>query len=333
MKAGETALLLVEVGIENISLVESIIFTFINEKKRMVQKRYPDEVRYIEGKFQIPLSQQDTENLRGHFSLEAQINFNNLSVVKSDIYEGFASSTLATTLIDNNTPDGQEEEVNLSVDSIVVYAGGEGGGSGENGATFYPFISADGTLSWSNDRGLSNPAPVNIKGEKGNPGYTPQKGIDYFDGQNGHTPNITIGTVTTLPSGSSAAATITGTSENPVLNIRIPKGADGSDGQDLVHQGEVITPTNGTVTLTIEPNKKYLVNGAVSSLNLTAPGTYNAWDEFYIMFTTSASGCTVTAPAGWRYAEGSTSSFEADKLYEWDAVAGLIVCPNGTAVS
>lgn len=96
--------------------------------------------------------------------------------------------------------------------------------SGENGATFIPAVSADGVISWTNDKGLDNPEPVNIKGErgakgdKGDPGepgqpgepgkdgadgqpgrdgkdgapgkdgadgYTPQKGVDYFDGQDG----------------------------------------------------------------------------------------------------------------------------------------------------
>lgn len=71
-------------------------------------------------------------------------------------------------------------------------------GAGQSGATFYPDVSADGTISWTNDRGLPNPEPVNIKGEKGDPGtngkdgtngtngkdgvdgYTPVKGKDYF---------------------------------------------------------------------------------------------------------------------------------------------------------
>lgn len=46
-------------------------------------------------------------------------------------------------------------------------------------------------------------------------------------GNDGTTPNLTIGTVETLPSGSDATATITGDKENPVLNLGIPKGADG----------------------------------------------------------------------------------------------------------
>ena len=44
---------------------------------------------------------------------------------------------------------------------------GGGGGSGENGATFIPSVSKEGIISWTNDKGLSNPTPVNIKGIKG----------------------------------------------------------------------------------------------------------------------------------------------------------------------
>lgn len=49
-----------------------------------------------------------------------------------------------------------------------------------DGATFYPFVSEDGVISWTNDKELENPSPVNIKGEKGNNGYTPVKGVDYW---------------------------------------------------------------------------------------------------------------------------------------------------------
>lgn len=46
-------------------------------------------------------------------------------------------------------------------------------------------------------------------------------------GEVGATPNLTIGTVTTLPEGSQATATITGTDEDPVLNLGIPVGNPG----------------------------------------------------------------------------------------------------------
>lgn len=59
----------------------------------------------------------------------------------------------------------------------------------------------------------------NLKGEQGSQGET------------GATPNFEIGTVDTLPAESQATASITGTAENPVLNLGIPKGDKGDAGQ------------------------------------------------------------------------------------------------------
>ena len=44
---------------------------------------------------------------------------------------------------------------------------GETGAKGENGATFTPKVSEEGIISWTNDKGLENPTPVNIKGPQG----------------------------------------------------------------------------------------------------------------------------------------------------------------------
>lgn len=48
--------------------------------------------------------------------------------------------------------------------NVVAKAGNGGGsgGSGENGATFIPAISDSGVISWTNDKGLDNPAPVDL---------------------------------------------------------------------------------------------------------------------------------------------------------------------------
>ena len=53
------------------------------------------------------------------------------------------------------------------------------------------------------------------------------KGDNGAKGDTGATPNLQIGTVTTLDSGSNATASITGTTENPLLNLGIPKGDKG----------------------------------------------------------------------------------------------------------
>lgn len=65
-----------------------------------------------------------------------------------------------------------------------------------------------------------------LKGETGPQGPQGPKG------DTGATPNIQIGDVTTLQPDQQATASITGTTENPILNLGIPKGANGSGGGD-----------------------------------------------------------------------------------------------------
>lgn len=79
---------------------------------------------------------------------------------------------------------------------------GGGGGSGESGATFTPSVDADGNLSWTNDKGLENPATVNIKGEKGDPGEPGaqgekgEKGDKGDKGDPGEVGNVADGSIT-----------------------------------------------------------------------------------------------------------------------------------------
>ena len=109
---------------------------------------------------------------------------------------------------------------------------------GQNGATFFPAVSPDGILSWTNDRDLDNPSPVNIKGDKGDDGkdgYTPIKGVDYFDGQNGKDG-------------------VDG--KTPVKGIDYFDGANGKDGY---------TPIKGEDYFT-EADKQEMVNAVISAL-------------------------------------------------------------------
>ena len=62
------------------------------------------------------------------------------------------------------------------------------GSSGDGGATFIPSVSADGVISWTNDKGLPNPKPVNIKGVKGDKGDKGEAGENGKDGADGYTP-------------------------------------------------------------------------------------------------------------------------------------------------
>lgn len=49
---------------------------------------------------------------------------------------------------------------------------GDTGSSGADGATFTPSVSETGVISWSNNKGLTNPTNRNIKGPKGDQGET-----------------------------------------------------------------------------------------------------------------------------------------------------------------
>lgn len=55
----------------------------------------------------------------------------------------------------------------ITAEKVATWDNGTAGADGEDGATFTPSVSSDGTLSWNNDKGLANPASVNIKGEAG----------------------------------------------------------------------------------------------------------------------------------------------------------------------
>lgn len=105
------------------------------------------------------------------------------------------------------------------------------------------------TANYSNGL-LSLGIPRGDKGETGDTGAR---------GETGATPNLSIGTVTTLPPSGSSAVTITGTAENPVLNFDLVKGDTGEVSQaeldeavtdlksELTNEG-VVQGANGLVS-------------------------------------------------------------------------------------
>ena len=130
---------------------------------------------------------------------------------------------------------------------------GAPGADGKDGIT--PTIGKNG--NWylgSTDTGKPSrgaggtPGATGAPGKDGAPGADGKDGITPTIGKNGNwylgssdtgkpsrgadgaVPDIQIGTVTTLPAGSNATASMGGTAENPLLNLGIPKGADGQGG-------------------------------------------------------------------------------------------------------
>ena len=97
-----------------------------------------------------------------------------------------------------------------------------------------------------------------------------QDGEDGEKGPTGATPNLTVGTVTTGAAGTQASANITGSAENPVLNLTIPRGSDGggvpnggTTGQALIKNsntdqdvkwGGYAVPTGGSANQVLAKN-------------------------------------------------------------------------------
>ena len=65
---------------------------------------------------------------------------------------------------------------------------------GEDGATFTPSVDDSGNLSWTNDKSLPNPDPVNIKGPKGDTGEKGEQGEQGLPGATG--PGVPTGGTT-----------------------------------------------------------------------------------------------------------------------------------------
>ena len=110
---------------------------------------------------------------------------------------------------------------------------GAKGDPGDNGIT--PHIGENGNW-YLGETDTGKPS----RGERGDPGQKGDPGEKGDPGQTGATPDIQIGTVQTLEPGQQATASMTGTPENPVLNLGIPKGEKGDPGEDA-ESGESYT--------------------------------------------------------------------------------------------
>ena len=133
---------------------------------------------------------------------------------------------------------------------------GATGATGQNGATFTPTVSSDGIISWKNDKGLTNPTSINIKGPKGDQGIQGPKGNTGERGLTGpQGPQGPKGdTGATGPQGPRGLQGETG-----------PKGATGATGQN----GATFTPTVSSDGIISWKNDKGLTNP--TSINIKGP--------------------------------------------------------------
>ena len=118
----------------------------------------------------------------------------------------------------------------ISIDSLKGTKGDKGE-KGEQGLTGQ--VGPRGEQGPKGDKGEKGEQGIQgVAGKDGKNGIDGTNGINGQDGANGKdgvTPNITIGTVTTLEAGEQATVTREGTNENPIFNFGIPKGKSGAN--------------------------------------------------------------------------------------------------------
>lgn len=145
--------------------------------------------------------------------------------------------------------------------------------------------------------------PRGQDGTKGDPG---DKGDP---GSPGQTPNITIGIIETLPEGSEVTASITGETPNLILNLGIPKGRDGTEGEPgqaatiQITETETVSSDIPAAMIEVEgstaQNRKYkaqIPRGQQGPAGEGVPSTEGLPDDY------------VLTPAGWAKPSGGFSA-------------------------
>lgn len=163
------------------------------------------------------------------------------------------------------------------------------------------------------------------KGDKGDPGEQGPAGAD------GQTPNISIGTVTTLEAGTNATASITGDTPNLTLNLGIPKGAKGDKGDtgEVGSGGSAVDTlvttdiVGSTLTLTTD---KLQYTTMITGTTISLP-TVTDYTEIHLFFATDTVAPTITFPSvAWQ----NVPVINASKKYEFiftyvnDAIGWLV---------
>ena len=175
IKQGETPCLAVKLADEPQN-VDSVYFT-LKSGETVITKKYPDEAEYADGIYYIGYTQAETLTLSsGTALLEAQINFKNGNVRKSDIAVFGIGDTLYTKTMESGKgayDENHDKTVILHTDNVCY---------GKDGITFTPVVTSPSddklTLSWENDGGAENPESVTITAPKGENGETPYIGTN-----------------------------------------------------------------------------------------------------------------------------------------------------------
>lgn len=224
--------------------------------------------------------------------------------------------------------------------------GGGSGTPGKNGATFTPNVSSEGVLSWTNNGGLPNPTPVNIKGENGKSAYqiavdngfqgTEAEWLESLKGQcgNGSAELSAILTVSKTVGGISpdkvyqkgtGLETILRDMLNPVENPHFtdPSATLAASGSKLLEAG-----TAASVTFTITFNRGTISPAYGTSGNRAGVATsysLNGGEEQSAhTFTETVNESNKSFSAVVKYAEGEQPKNSAGENYSTPLAAGQV---------
>jgi hypothetical protein len=126
---------------------------------------------------------------------------------------GSLEGTITFDASRSNDTYGNSETVQPPAISVYFYVCVSKYAPIEQGPYFTPHIDSNGELTWTNNGGLVNPSPINLKGPKGDSAFT-----------------VAIGNVGTLQAGEEATVTNVGTASNQIWDIDIPQGLNGNNG-------------------------------------------------------------------------------------------------------
>ena len=124
----------------------------------------------------------------------------------------------------NTGPTGPTGEAGLGSISIGTTSTGA---AGTNATVTNTGTAQDAILNFTIPRGATG--ATGPTGPQGEAGITGPQGEAGAAGADAETPTISIGTVTTGDPGTQAAASITGTAPNYILNLTIPQGPTGQN--------------------------------------------------------------------------------------------------------
>lgn len=196
MTSGGTYLVFAECECDIDNITEAI---FAFKGKAEVKKSYPTEVTYSDGKFAIPLTQENTIALVGDtkgymIELEGEIIYASKAVSYTDRLSFFIPRALVTPkVISGNTPSSTtlanlrfefkdnaiianvivpEEQIQEVVEEYVEEHHDEF--KGDDGKSAYE-VAVDEGYTGTEEEWLAS-----LHGADGEDGYTPRKGVDYF---------------------------------------------------------------------------------------------------------------------------------------------------------